>query len=216
MPDAKSIILLEGTEIPVSILRRQIVADPATGVGEDRSALVVTGWLRSLGIAFVLDDWHGRVLRDVFERRIIDAVRKWDVQVVRIETAGGFAAEHIYLGRALRAAGLSPSVLPLSPKNRSKVQRISAFQTWIANHLVRFHDGASPLLSELIGITIKDGVLLGKSPNLVDCLAYSAELWYEERGGPQGEEKDDIETVTKDEEERLPPYGLYVSRHPLR
>jgi hypothetical protein len=113
-----------------------------------------------------------------------------------------------FLKRQQAERGVHFPIRPVSPGSKSKGSRIvDALQPFVRNQQVYFLKSQRALISELLNMQVVGGKVVGKSPNLVDSLAYHAEFW---RGGPVKDfvAEDDVTFVSATAMDIKPAYGL--------
>lgn len=105
-------------------LDRVITCDPNSGqpTAEDLAAIVVSG-VSPDGEVFALDTWSGRCSPSEYVDRIFKLARFWSPRIVGIEKAGQQNTEH-YFRVKMEREGSYFNVVPVSPKNRRKEDRI--------------------------------------------------------------------------------------------
>jgi len=212
--DGKSAIILDGeTQVPISTMYRQLTIDPATGVSAntDESAIVVTGWIRGLGVAVVLDVWADRVLINELCDIALNMAEKWKVHVMRPEVAAGLSAFDSYLRDAMIKSQRHFPVDPVRPGIKSKAVRIiENLQGYVANQQIRFRRDQPAIIHELTNLVIWDNEIRGRSPNMVDALAYHPEYWMR---NPPIRNTDEIRyeepNYAKAKVDDRPRYGLF-------
>ena len=195
---------VETLKIPVKRLRRILTVDPATGEGNrtDESALVCCGYDQKTGLVIVLDAIDGRWLPYELISRTLDMAERWNVERIAPEDVSFQKTLKHYMKREMQKRGVYFMIKGVKPGSKSKGWRIiDGLQPFIANHQVYFAKRQKRLTDELTRIQIVKGKVIGKSPNLVDALAYQSEFW-----GFAGQE----ETPTDDvdyEDSFVPPVG---------
>lgn len=212
--DGKCVIKMDNKEylVPISSLYITMTIDPATGENErtDQSAITVCGFDRSTGLIFVLDVWQARVLPHDLINQIIDMAKRWRPHVVAPEDVSFQKTLKHFLRQEMIQRGAHFHIQPVKPGGKSKGSRIlDALQPFVANHQVyvlRSHD--SSLVSEMIGLQVVGGKVVGRSPNLADSLSYHAEFW---RGQERQMKPEDEDEVKRWAPEAGPAYGLVCS-----
>jgi hypothetical protein len=223
--DNLAIVGKQGGEVwyPTNGMFKQLVIDPASGANKDTddSAIVVTGWIRNLGYAFVLDVFHGCIRPNALIDKTIEMARRWDVQVVRPEWSGGFSMFTQFLMDKWIDAGVKIPIMKVKPGTRSKGERIvESIEGYIQNRQVFFRPDQQYIIDELVNLVVFDGQIKGASPNMVDALAYHTEFW---RRTPNRLNTDgDIKLVESEEYEHSvrrpklkPKYNLYCETRNL-
>ena len=70
-------------------------------------------------------------------------------------------------------------IKPARHKRRGKSERIDGLQPFIANQQVYFRRDQQDIINEAVALIIVDNKIKGNSsPNMMDALAYSCELWH--------------------------------------
>lgn len=185
---------------PVQTLFRQLTLDPAGTASKksDESAIVVTGYARGSSVAFVLDTWAGRVVPSKWIEKTIEMAQKWNVNVIRCETAAMQSAIGLrggFLTDALTAKGLNGKfpIVPAKTGNKAKGVRIRVLQPWVANSQLYFRQDQPEVVEELCSLVVDEhGKVCGRSPNRADALAYHVEFWRRTPVHMGVEEDDDI------------------------
>ena len=183
--------------------------DPATGEGNntDESAITVTGYDRMTGKIFLLDAWDKRVLPFDLTNMIIQKARAWKPHVIAPEDVSFQKTYKHFLRQEMDRAGVHFPIRPVKPGNTGKGARIlDSLQPFIANQqlYVMRNRAHRKVIDEAINVQIVDGKVVGRSPNLLDSLAYHADFW---RGQIFATDEDrDERRMYKSEQE--PAYGL--------
>jgi hypothetical protein len=172
----------EPLEVPFRSMYRTLTIDPATGEHSktDESAIVVCGQDRKSGLMFVLEAWHGRMLIDGLIDKVLDLAEKWDPHVIAPEDTAFQKTLKVYLRKEMRERRLSYNIRPVTPGTKTKVFRIiNAFQPFVRKRQVYFGRDQQYLIREMLSLQILEGGkrFAGRSPNLVDALAYHVEFW---------------------------------------
>jgi predicted phage terminase large subunit-like protein len=214
--DRESLIIEEGDRtrsIPFSRLYRSMTIDPATGEGNntDESAITITGYDRMTGKIFLLDAWDKRVLPFDLINMIIQKAKAWRPHVIAPEDVSFQKTLKHFLQQEMNKAGVHFPIRPVKPGTKSKGARIlDSLQPFIANKqfYVMRNRAQRRVIDEAINVQIVDGKVVGRSPNLLDSLAYHADFW---RGQVFARDKDEREASRgyRSNEERA--YGLSVS-----
>jgi len=201
----------EGLTVPLRTLYRTITVDPATGEHSrtDESAIVVCGQDRRNGFMFVLDIWHGRVLADALIDKILDLAEQWEPHVIAPEETAFQKTLKVFMRQRMLERRLHYNIRPVTPGTKSKVFRIiDSFQPFVRKRQVYFRRGEhQDLINEMLSLQVISGGrrFAGKSPNLVDALAYHVEFW---KGKDTVVEEDEVEFVDAWAEPAEPLYGL--------
>lgn len=172
--------LIDNVAFPIRQMKRTLTLDPATGENSrtDQSAITVCGYVPSNGIAFVLDQWQGRVLQHELIERTLDLASRWNVDTIAPEEVSYQATLKYYLRQRMLERGLRFTISPVKPGNTKKGKRIiDALQPFIRNRQVYFYKNQKELIDELCALNIVGGKVIGRSPNLVDSLAYHPKFW---------------------------------------
>jgi len=164
---------------PIRSMFLQCVIDPGTGMeGGDECGIVVTGWIKGLQIAFVLDVYHGMLGIEDQCRKTLSMARRWGVDVIRYEHAGGFAVFEGYFMNLRRKNGITIPIDKCKPLGRAKSARIlDNLEPYVSTRSVYFNKQQPDIVDEMINLVIFDGRIKGSSPNMVDALAYTSEWW---------------------------------------
>lgn len=213
--DGKCVIKMDGKEyaVPVSSLYITMTIDPATGENQrtDQSAITVCGFDRSTGLIFVLEAWQSQCLPIDLINQIIDMAQKWKPHVVSPEDVSFQKTLKHFLKQEMIARGVHFRIRPVKPGAKSKGARIlDALQPFVANqqlYVLRSH--ASSLVSEAVSLQVVKGKVMGRSPNIIDSLAYHAEYWRGIEAQTEAEKRDQ-EEVRKWIPNSGPVYGLEV------
>ena len=172
--------VIDNVVFPIRSMRRTLTIDPATGENTrtDQSAIVVCGYVPASGMAFVLDEWQGRVLQHELIERTLNMAKRWNVDVIAPEEVSYQATMKYYLRQRMLERGLRFSINPVRPGNVKKGKRLlDALQPFIRNRQVYFHEDHKELIDELCALNIVGGKVIGRSPNLADALAYHPNFW---------------------------------------
>jgi predicted phage terminase large subunit-like protein len=212
--------VLDEIEYPLSPMYRVLTIDPSTGEGDDESAIVVTGFVRSIGVAFVLDVWHGKELPNVVCDRALELASLWRVNVIAPEdTAFQKTFKHTLQDRMVRKGEFFP-IIPVKPGHKNKqIRIIDGLQPWVADGYVYFledHPGQRDLIEQAINLKLvqdKNGntQIARPSPDMVDALAYHVEFWKSASGAlSKGEvyKTEDAEPKPGRKKPPAPAYGL--------
>lgn len=196
---------------PYSDMYRTLTIDPATGEhkGTDQSAITVCGQDRLRDVMFVLDTWQGRVLPDVLIDRIIDMYEEWQCHVAAPEDVAFQKTLKTFLAQRTRERNVNMYIRPVKPGAKSKAWRIiNSLQPFVRRRKLRFTSDQTELIREMLDLQIVDGKrILGRSPNLLDSLAYHVEFWRSSIIKNPNEGIDDIKDASLIEPE-VPLYGL--------
>ena len=191
--DGGDSIIAGEDKLPLSSLFKTMTVDPATGEGveTDDSAITVCAYEHKTGRIFVLEATSGKWLPNALVEKIVQTHKKWKPARMGIEDASGFKILKHFVPHEMAKQGHFFTITPIKPGSRSKWERIvSALQPFVASRQVWFPYGRqSKLQDEMLNFRVMKGELLGKSPNLLDSLAFHAEFW---RVG---------KTIEKDQEE---------------
>ncbi len=217
-PEGNALIFTEKTDpkpqrILVRDLFRIITIDPATGEGKrtDESAIIVCGHDRRGGRMFVLDTWHGRMLPDGLAEMILSYANKWQPHILAPE-GGSFQKTFKYnIKNLMNERKEYYSIQPVNPQNRSKVFRIiEAFQPFVRRGQVFFGQNQSTLVNEMLNLQIIEGKrFAGKSPNMVDALAYQVDFWRAKVHDTIDSDEDEIRSdFAWHKVDKTPSYGL--------
>ena len=188
-----------------------MVIDPATGEGKksDETAIVVVGFDAPTGYAFVLEAWAARILQTKLIDVIFDFAEKWNVPVVSPEDVSYQKTLKQFLRQVMRDRGAKFTVKPVRPeKNMGKGTRIEALEPFVrAGQICVRLPKMRKLVKEADTVVISRGRVQGRSPNLLDALAYHVPDWTKK--GPM-RDTDDIEWWESNRKERpqLRAYGL--------
>ena len=195
--------------IPVQAMFIQMTIDPGTGAaGGDESAIVVTGWSRTHGMAFALDAWCERVLTNRLVDTAFEMAERWNVNVIRPESVGYQRTLTDYMREVQMRRQRHFVIDPVKPGTKAKGERIIAsLQPFVASRQVFFRKDQPHLVEELVNLKVIGGKVHGRSPNLADALAYHTEYW---RVSPPSFREPEFEDVDDDYEVYNVPvrYGL--------
>jgi len=201
-PEGNAVIFTEKTDpapqrLLVRNLHRVITIDPATGEGKrtDESAIVVCGHDRAGARMFVLDVWHGRLLPDGLVKMILHFAEKWQVHEISPEDVAFQKTLKYGLNAAMNETRRYYQITPAKPGQKSKVHRIiRAFQPFVKRGQVYFAEGQNALINEMLNLQIIEGKrFAGKSPNMVDALAYQVDFFKMKGHHNTGAEEEEIE-----------------------
>ena len=206
--DKQKSIVVDGVYYPVSTMYRQMTIDPGGGSKDsDESAIVVTGWVRNIGHAFVLDVYHDNVTTNILIKKIMEMAEHWNVNVIRPE----YAAMQIVIGDWLKEEMIRQdkhyAINPARHGRKSKADRLDGLQPWIANQQVHFRRDQPDIIQEGVGVIIAGGKIKGNfSPNMMDALAYHCALW---NSSPDIEKNDDIPFMDEEDAMNIRRYTRY-------
>lgn len=193
----------------IDSMYRTMTIDPATGEGKktDESAITVCGLDQKTGFVFVLDTWAGRVLPFDLIDKIFEYYTMWRPHVVAPEDVSFQKSLKWFIKRQQAERGIHFQIRPVKPGPKSKGARIiDALQPFVQNRQVYFQRSQRKLIYEMLNMQVINGKVVGKSPNLLDSLAYHAEFW---RAGPVfREEQEDIDYINPRAAVVTPAYGL--------
>lgn len=183
--DRESIIIDEDgvtRNIPYSRLYRSMTIDPATGEGNntDESAITITGYDRVTGKIFVLDAWDRKSLPHALIDQILRMAEQWKPHVIAPEDVSFQKTLKHFLMEEMNRRGLYFPIRPVKPGSKSKgVRIIDSLQPFIANR--QMYLGRSRqhrrIIDEAVELQVVDGKVVGRSPNLLDSLAYHEQFW---------------------------------------
>jgi phage terminase large subunit-like protein len=217
-PEGNALIFTEKTDpAPQRILLRDlyrvITVDPATGEGKrtDESALIVCGHDKRGGRMFVLDTWHGRLLPSGLAEMILAYASKWHPHVIAPEDVAFQKSMKYFIKNLMNDRREHYNIIPVKPGNKSKVYRIiEAFQPFVRRGQVFFAPNQTALLNEMLNLQIIEGKrFAGKSPNMVDALAYQVDFFRMKTYDTMGSDEEDIaEDFAWQRVDKTPAYGL--------
>ena len=208
-------VAVDSVEYPVSAMYITVSVDPSVSEskGSDESGITVCGYMRNVGLAFVLEAWAGRVLQYDLAHKVLDLAEKWGADTIIIEDVAYQKTFKQYLREKMLERNCHFSITPIHPGPKSKAARIlNALQPFIRNHQVFFgpDEGNRKLIYELSRVQYvnEKAVIAGRSPNLADSLAYHVGFW---RKTPKVKPSDDIPWFSVGSQQpkaRSPFYGL--------
>ena len=179
--DGGDSIIAGEDKIPLHALFKTLTVDPATGesLETDDSAITVCGYEHKTGRIFVLETASGKWLPKVLCQKIVEMHKKWKPARAGIEDASGFKVLKHFVPHEMASQSHFFTITPLKPGSRSKWERIiSALQPFVASRQIWLPYGRqSKLQDEMINFRVMKGTLVGRSPNVLDSLAYHAEFW---------------------------------------
>lgn len=179
--DGGDSIIAGEDKIPIHALFKTLTVDPATGesLETDDSAITICGYEHKTGRIFVLEAISGKWLPNILCQKIVEMHKKWKPARAGIEDASGFKVLKHFVPHEMAKQSHFFTITPLKPGSRSKWERIiSALQPFVASRQMWFPYGRqSKLQDEMLNFRVMKGDLVGRSPNLLDSLAYHAEFW---------------------------------------
>ena len=179
--DGGDSIIAGEDKIPIHTLYKTLTVDPATGesMQTDDSAIVVCAYEHKTGRVFVVDAQAGKWLPNALCQKIVEMHKKWKPARAGIEDAAGFKVLKHFVPHEMAKQAHFFQLEPLRPGSRSKWERIvQSLQPFIASRQVWLPYGRqSKLQDEMLNFRVMKGDLVGKSPNLLDALAYHSEFW---------------------------------------
>jgi hypothetical protein len=177
---------VDGVAFPYSGMFRTLTWDPTGGESKDcdTAAVTVCGWERANRKIFLFDRWHERADIITQINRVLDMAVRWDVKLIAPEAAamqvvlGPFLEEEIK--RRLSDGRMSRRIKIVPYKRGSKSKG-----TWLLDSLTPFTSNNQfhvlpehgDVIDHLVGLKIRNGVVLGDSPGLADSLAMHREWW---------------------------------------
>ena len=200
---------LNSMRVKFSEMYRTLTIDPATGEGSgtDQSAITVCGFDRKTGNIYVLEAWDGRVLPFDLIDKALNLAEKWKVHVLAPEDASFQKTFKHFIAQEMRSRRKYFSIRPVKPGSKSKGARIiDSLQPFVRNQQVHVSRAMTRLVNEAVNLQVVGGKVIGRSPNLIDSLAYHAVFW---RGvEDMTEDDDDIEFADAFVGKPKPRYGL--------
>jgi len=214
---------VDGVAFPFAGMFRSLTWDPTGGESKDcdTAAVSVCGWVRSHRKAFLFDRWWERADITAQVKRVVDMAVRWQVDVICPEKAAFQVVCKRLLEEEMKRRledGRMQRMIRVVPYNRGAKSK----GTWILDSLVpivrdrMFHvlPEHGDVVEHLVGLNIKNGLVLGESPGLADSIAMHREWW---KGSVKRPKRDDD---IRDEDDRvvanLPvKYGLEPSRHSI-
>lgn len=177
---------VDGVAYPYSHLFRTLTWDPTGGKGKDcdTAAVSVCGFERANRKAFLLDRWHERadILTQV--ERVLDMAAKWDVKLIAPEKAGFQVVledilrekmkERVSDGRLSRMIKIDPYVRGAKSKGAWILDSLAGWVSGGHFHVLPEH---GDVIDHLVGLRIRNNVVLGESPGLADSLAMHRKYW---------------------------------------
>lgn len=167
---------LESTEkIPVvnpNHLTRYMAIDPATGKGNDETAIAVVGVDEYMNF-YLLEVRHGKMPEGEMLDLLFSMSREYDVDRTCVEMAGPFKSLATTIPAEMTARKQDIWVEPAEVGNRNKTARVRvilgpAYQQSKMFHAQRFRNGAY----ELQLLAFPDG----RNDDMVDAVAYAVQL----------------------------------------
>ena len=155
--------------------------DPATGEGSstDDSAITICGYDQETGAIFCLECWAEKALPFDLIKQVIKMAKRWPTlkQISPEDVSYQKTLKH-FLRRALIANKIGAPIRTVKPGSQKKGTRIlDALQPFVANHQFYIQRTMTKLLNEAINLQVSNGKVVGKSPNILDSLAYHASNW---------------------------------------
>jgi hypothetical protein len=208
----------ESLTLPLKSAKITTGFDPA-GAGKlaadrrksDPWALSTTAWWPSHEIGALIEHETGRCLPDEQYDRAVAMVSRWGSTTIYPEFTGTRNDVDIVLENKLREAGVRGcTVEGFYPGKLNKYQRlvrhirpiVKKKRFWV---LAGEHD---EVVREATGLKVKDGNILGKSPNILDSLVPQMKHWrIRYRGSPE-----DGDPTVKEERYNFDWGGDYVDR----
>jgi len=182
-----------------------ISCDPASGenLRTDESAINVCAYDRESGIAFVVEEWGGRVLPDKLITRLLETAIRWQRHspgrrvTIGVEQAALQSVVRHWLEQEMKRRRCSFDVVPIKIGARSKAERIiDGLQPFVRNGQVYFLRDQKTLIDEMINLRISKNEIRGKSPNRVDAIANQTMFW-ELRVMEDEDDEDEIPYATE-------------------
>ena len=210
--DEQKSVVIDEVYYPLRSLFTQLCIDPGSGLdGSDETAITVTGWARGAAAGFVLDSHEARMTPITTIRMILDMADKWQPDVIRPEHVAMQVIYKDFLQDAMTKAGVYWPISPYKPYGGSKTQRIvEGLQPFVANHQLYFRHDQQDIIAAMCNMVIVKNRIKGRSPNLIDSLAFHVEYW---NRTPQRVDSDEIQFIDPyhdsiEETRRQVRYGL--------
>ena len=214
---------VDGVAFPFSGLFRSLTWDPTGGASKDcdTAAVTVCGFDRGNRKAFLLDRWWEKADIITQINRVLDMAVRWDVQVIKPEHVAFQVTLKRFLEEEMKrriSDGRMDRMIRIEPYKRGAKSKgtwiLDSLAPFVADRVLHILPEHGDVVDHLVGLNIRNGVVLGASPGLADSLAMHVDGW---RGRIRRSRVDD---GIVDEDDRvianLPvKYGLEPSRHSI-
>jgi hypothetical protein len=147
--------------------------DPATGAGDDETAIVTTAaFLKNHGLLAVLDVWHGRANPERQLEELYRMIKKWNPSRVAAER-GLWAMLDPFWKRMCAERGIRVRVEEISHGLRAKTDRIWQLQPWVANHRLLIQRNMNVIVDQFARYS---PTARKNQDDVIDCLAYALDV----------------------------------------